>query len=58
LVCLIPDRHRESGRAGTPASCQEETHALQQVASLFDHLVALTNQRRRCLEAKRLGVLV
>jgi hypothetical protein len=25
LVCLTPDRYRESGRAGTPASCQSLT---------------------------------
>ncbi len=38
-------------------SCQQETHAPQQKASLFNHLVGAAEQRWRNVEAVRLGGL-
>src|SRR5215475_10526825 len=51
--------HSQSGHAGsnldTSALCQKRPNAAQQTAPLFDDFVCLSEQRRRKLEAERLG---
>src|SRR6202048_3539756 len=42
-----PDKQTFSARVGMSQTCHEETHAAQQIASLFDHLVGAGEKRWR-----------
>src|SRR5882724_144904 len=54
---VYPGQRTLSDRLGRSVSCQQETHAPQQTASLFDHHVGTSEQRRRNSEAHRLRSL-
>jgi hypothetical protein len=47
LSPAYPEQRTLVGVAGMSQSCQERTHALQQKAPLFDHLVGASEQRWR-----------
>ena len=57
LSPFYPQLRTLVGAAGTAAQCQLQTYAVQQNASLFDHLVRELLDRQRHLKAKRLGGL-
>src|SRR5205807_9554869 len=42
---LLPGKRTLAGGGGRSASCQQETHAPQQTALLFDHLVRAKQNR-------------
>jgi len=44
---LLPNNRTFSGSLGMSQKCQHETHALQQMATLFDHLVGAGEGCRR-----------
>jgi hypothetical protein len=50
---VYPDNRTSSGHAGMSGLCHEETHAPQQRAELFDHLVGASEERLRHREAQR-----
>jgi|SRR5664279_4476408 hypothetical protein len=54
---VYPEQRTSSDRPGWSGSCQEETHAPQQIAFLFDHLIGTGEQRRWHREAERLRSL-
>ena len=55
--CLLPPAADMPSHGLGAAMCQLLTRAPQQTASLFDHLVGAGEQRRRHVEAERLGGL-
>src|SRR5439155_24233292 len=57
LLPVFPDKQTFSKSVGMSQRCHQETHAPQQPASLFDHLVGASRQRRRQFEPKSFGGL-
>jgi hypothetical protein len=45
ILSALPPLATRSGHSGSAASCQERTHAVQQKASLLDHLIGAGKER-------------
>src|SRR5882672_12659174 len=54
---LCPRERTSRIAVGMSVSCHKRTHAPQQPATLFDHFVGAGDERRRHIEAERLGGL-
>jgi hypothetical protein len=54
-LLVFPDKQTSSGTVGMSQTCQQETHAPQQTASLFDHFVGKSNQLIRHGKSEGLG---
>src|SRR5262249_11983641 len=54
---FIPQERRKSGHSSTSQKCQFRTHAAQQIASLFNHLIGAYEQGRWHSEAEHLRSL-
>jgi hypothetical protein len=53
----VPPTPDEATAPACPSCAQQQTRAVQQITSLFDHLVGAGEQRRRHAEAKRFSSL-
>src|SRR5258705_9441722 len=53
---FYPQKRTSSGCCRMSVWCHNRTHASQQTASLFDHLVRTKQQRRRHLKSKCLRI--
>jgi hypothetical protein len=57
LIPVYPQNRTSSAPVRMSRRCQQQTRAMKQITSLFDHLVGAGEQRRRHAEAERFSSL-